>query len=124
MPGRIDGHREVGVRAAEIEARDLLALADIDDGDLARIGHVHEEAPAFFVELEALGMTFERNVGDLPAARGIDHRQPAAAIADDDPVAPAVDADVVRIVAQRDRAGRREPRPRESRTEPSPALAT
>ena len=119
----VDGHRKVRTRAGRVQGRNLLAGAGVDNRDLPGVRHVHEDAGARLVELEALRMALERHVGGLPAC-WIDPREGALAVADHDAVAPRIDADVVGIVAERDAAGRREVRTWNRRTDPSPALAT
>ncbi len=104
----IDGHREIGARARHRPRRDLLARGAIDDGDLVRVRHIDVDPAARGVELEALGMRLQGNVGELRLGRGVDHRERAAAIADIDAVRRRVDADVVGIVLEVDASGGRE----------------
>src|SRR3979411_788656 len=102
----VDGHWKVRTRSGRVQGRNPLAGARINDCDLPGVRHIDEEPGARLVELEALRMALERYIGNLTAARRIDHRECPLAIADDDSVAPRIDADVVGVVAELHAASR------------------
>src|SRR5262249_35072166 len=58
--------------------RCLFAGKAVDDRDLARLRHVHEDATVRAGKLETFGVRLQWNVGDLAVRRGIDYRQCAA----------------------------------------------
>jgi hypothetical protein len=68
------------------------------------IGHIHEDAVAVRIELEALRVPFECDIRDALASVGVDNRHCAIAVAHVHTMLCPTDADVVRILPERDRA--------------------
>src|SRR3981189_1282996 len=90
----VDGPWKVRTRSGRVQGRNPLAGARINDCDLPGVRPIDEDPGARLVELEALRMALERYIGNLTAARRIDHRKCPLAIADHNCVAPPIDAGV------------------------------
>src|SRR5260221_4312437 len=86
----------------------LPSQGDVDHRNVSSVWYVHEDPAICAVELEALRMRFEWNVGDFGAARWIDDRERPVAVTDEDPVSLHVNANVVRVITKLDAATGRE----------------
>src|SRR5215469_9682271 len=82
--------------------RHFLARGEIDDDDCL-VGRIVDENPiCTSIELEALGMRVELDIGDFVAAGWIDDRQCTMAVCHIHAIAHCIHANVVGIGAQRD----------------------
>ncbi len=87
--------------------RRLSAGRTIDDRDGARIRQVDEDPAAITRELEAFRMRRKRNIWRPCAGLdGIDDRETAAAVADEDLLMLRIHPDIVGVAAECDLAGR------------------
>jgi hypothetical protein len=105
---RIDGKREILAQRLRRPARGLFVRGAIDDCDLVRSGNVDKDSPAARLQLEALGVRFQGDGRDLPAADRVDHRKRAAPVSGKHALSRTIDAHIVGIVPELDCARGRE----------------
>src|ERR1700688_68035 len=86
--GLVKRHRKVGASFCHPPDRRHAGGTALDDRDRPGIRQIDEYPFARILDLEALGMSLERNVADLGAARRIDQRQGAVSIAHEDEAGP------------------------------------
>ena len=97
----VQGHGEISA-APRRPVRHCLSRGEIDDDDCL-VGRIVDENPIrTSIELEALGMRLELDIGDLASAGRIDDRQCTMAVCHIYAIANCIHANVVRIGAQRD----------------------
>ena len=101
-------HWEIRSQARHRPARRLLCRCEVDDCDVAGIGYIDEYPAGRRIELERFRMRLEFDVADLRFCSGIDDREAAAPVPDDQMAAARIHSDIVGVVAQREAAGRRE----------------
>src|SRR5262245_35774326 len=78
----IQRHWEVGLKLCHWpSANDRLLLA-VDEGDLLRLGQVHENSIAVFLQLKRFGVRLEFDPADMLHRREIDERERTFAVTD------------------------------------------
>src|SRR5262245_64819391 len=102
MPGSVvQGHGEIGA-APRRPVRHWLSRGEIDDDDCLVGGIVDENPIRTSIELEALGMRLQLDIGDFGSAGWIDDRQCTTAVCHIYAIAHCIHAYVVGIGPQRD----------------------
>src|SRR5437763_15503962 len=86
----------------------LLGGGEIEHRNLVGIGNVNENPTSLRLHLEALGMRFQANVGDLLAAPRVNNGQSTTSIADEDTMPVRVDSNIVGVLPKLNVSRRRE----------------
>ena len=107
LPGvSTERHREIFARDRDGPACRQYLGSTIHNGDHICLGEIEVHLTACGIELKAFRMDRQRDVGRPLESLGIDYRQTAAAISDQDLVGGVVHTDVVGILAKIDPPGR------------------
>src|ERR1700751_5940499 len=89
--------RKICPQTLYLPARHLSCRPEVDNCDLAGIRNVGEYPAGRGVELERFRVCCEFDVAYLRPFLGVDDRQPATAVADNDITGARVDADIVGV---------------------------
>src|ERR1700730_10381733 len=98
----VEREREVRMKPCRLPTCHLLVLIRINDRDLLDLGYVNENLLPRAIDLEALWMSLEPDIGDLLASHRIDHCERAASIAHQDAMR-GIDTHVVGVISQSNR---------------------
>jgi hypothetical protein len=81
-----------------------MASHEVDDNDCLRVRYIDEGPTAFGIQLKAFGMNLQGNIRDLGAPFGLNNRERAAALSDDNAVGNSVEPNDIGVCVQIDAA--------------------